>query len=223
MRQVRDAIPKPQSFASAEFTTSRMRLPKIAARITETATRVRIAFAAACPEAELRQPRSLPSTRSTATDGAEAPIHLAPPTPGPAHPAPNPRRKRRIRDARPQLPEFKSLQGHKWDGLAPFCQIALSTVESGAWRTSECRCRSGAARRRFLPIPLLPPRYSPLDNIRIRFADVRQSPTTLPRHHTVQVLRYRDLGLTPWLDHRPTLRRGLGRPLGNRRSSPSLP
>ena len=31
----------------------RMRLLKIAARITEMATRVRIAFAAACPEAEL--------------------------------------------------------------------------------------------------------------------------------------------------------------------------
>jgi hypothetical protein len=50
---VRDAIPKIQALASAEFTTLRMRLIKIAARITETATRVRIAFAAACPEAEL--------------------------------------------------------------------------------------------------------------------------------------------------------------------------
>jgi hypothetical protein len=50
---VRDAIPRPQTLATAEFTTLRMRLIKIAARITETATRVRIAFAAACPEAEL--------------------------------------------------------------------------------------------------------------------------------------------------------------------------
>jgi hypothetical protein len=50
---VRDAIPKPQALATAEFTTLRMRLLKIAARITGTATRVRIAFAAACPEAEL--------------------------------------------------------------------------------------------------------------------------------------------------------------------------
>jgi hypothetical protein len=50
---VRDAIPKPQPLATAEFTTLRMRLIKIAARITETATRVRIAFAAACPEANL--------------------------------------------------------------------------------------------------------------------------------------------------------------------------
>ena len=53
MLRVRDAIPKPQPLATAEFTTLRMRLLKIAARITETATRVRIAFAAACPEAEL--------------------------------------------------------------------------------------------------------------------------------------------------------------------------
>ena len=53
MLKLRDAIPKPQPLASAEFTTLRMRLLKIAARITEMATRVRIAFAAACPEAEL--------------------------------------------------------------------------------------------------------------------------------------------------------------------------
>jgi hypothetical protein len=53
MLTVRDAIPRPQPLATAEFTTLRMRLLKIAARITETATRVRIAFAAACPEAEL--------------------------------------------------------------------------------------------------------------------------------------------------------------------------
>jgi hypothetical protein len=46
-------IPKPQPLAVAEFKTLQMRLIKIAARITETATRVRIAFAAACPEAYL--------------------------------------------------------------------------------------------------------------------------------------------------------------------------
>ena len=53
MLTVRDAIPKTQKLAAAEFTTLRARLLKIAARITETATRVRIAFASACPEAEL--------------------------------------------------------------------------------------------------------------------------------------------------------------------------
>jgi hypothetical protein len=53
MLTVRDAIAKPHPLAIAEFTTLRMRLLKIAARITETATRVRIAFAAACPDAAL--------------------------------------------------------------------------------------------------------------------------------------------------------------------------
>jgi hypothetical protein len=53
MLTVRDVIPKPQPLALAEFATLRARLLKIAARITETATRVRIAFAAACPEVDL--------------------------------------------------------------------------------------------------------------------------------------------------------------------------
>ncbi len=51
--KVRDAIPKPQPLAVAEFKTLQMHLVKIAARISETATRVRVAFAAACPQAEL--------------------------------------------------------------------------------------------------------------------------------------------------------------------------
>ena len=50
---VRDAIPNPQPLAVAEFTTLRLHLIKIGACITETATRVRIAFTAACPEAAL--------------------------------------------------------------------------------------------------------------------------------------------------------------------------
>ena len=53
MLTVRDAIPKREPLALAEFATLRARLLKIAARITETASRVRIAFAAACPDAEL--------------------------------------------------------------------------------------------------------------------------------------------------------------------------
>jgi hypothetical protein len=53
MLAVRDAIPKPQPLASAEVTTIRQRLIKVAARVTETASRVRIAFASCCPEAEL--------------------------------------------------------------------------------------------------------------------------------------------------------------------------
>ena len=44
---------KTSTLALAEFATLRARLLKIAARITETASRVRIAFAAPCPEADL--------------------------------------------------------------------------------------------------------------------------------------------------------------------------
>ena len=39
--------------ATAEFTTIRLKLLKIAARVTETAGRVRLALEAACPEADL--------------------------------------------------------------------------------------------------------------------------------------------------------------------------
>ena len=53
MLALRDEIPKPQPLATAEFTTLRLRLIKIAARITETVSRVRIAFATACPQAAL--------------------------------------------------------------------------------------------------------------------------------------------------------------------------
>ena len=53
MLTVRDAAPKPQPLATAGFTTLRLRLLKVAGRITETTTRVRIALASACPEAEL--------------------------------------------------------------------------------------------------------------------------------------------------------------------------
>jgi hypothetical protein len=53
MLTVRDAIAKLHPLATAEFTTLRMRLLKVAARITETATRIRVAFAAACPDAAL--------------------------------------------------------------------------------------------------------------------------------------------------------------------------
>ena len=41
------------ALAKAEFATLRIRLLKIGARIRETAHRVRIAFAAACPDAAL--------------------------------------------------------------------------------------------------------------------------------------------------------------------------
>ena len=58
MLTVRDAIPKVRELATAEFATLRLRLLKIAARVVETTSRIRLAFAAACPEADLF--RSLP-------------------------------------------------------------------------------------------------------------------------------------------------------------------
>jgi len=53
MLTVRDAVPETHVLARAEFATLRLRLLKIGARIRETAHRVRIAFAAACPDAAL--------------------------------------------------------------------------------------------------------------------------------------------------------------------------
>ena len=53
MLAVRDAIPKACELAKAEFATLRLKLLKIAARVVETASRVRLAFAAACPQADL--------------------------------------------------------------------------------------------------------------------------------------------------------------------------
>ena len=53
MRMVRDAIPRPQPLASGEFSTLRLRLLKIAVRVRETTSRIRLAFAANCPKAAL--------------------------------------------------------------------------------------------------------------------------------------------------------------------------
>jgi hypothetical protein len=53
MRTLRDAIPRQQALASGEFSTIRLRLLKIAVRVRETASRIRLAFAANCPDATL--------------------------------------------------------------------------------------------------------------------------------------------------------------------------
>jgi hypothetical protein len=53
MPTVRDAIPKGHVLATAEFATIRPRLLKLGARVIEMASRVRLAFAAACPGASL--------------------------------------------------------------------------------------------------------------------------------------------------------------------------
>ncbi len=53
MLTVRDAIPAARDLAKAEFATLRLKLLKIAARVVQMASRVRLAFAAACPHVDL--------------------------------------------------------------------------------------------------------------------------------------------------------------------------
>jgi len=51
--RIQQGIPKAKALANAEFATLRLRLIKVAARVIETASRIRVAFASACPDAEL--------------------------------------------------------------------------------------------------------------------------------------------------------------------------
>ena len=53
MRTIQGVIPRGEALASAEFSTIRLRLLKVAVRVRETASRIRLAFAANCPEASL--------------------------------------------------------------------------------------------------------------------------------------------------------------------------
>ena len=53
MLGLRDAIPAANPLARAEFTTLRLRLLKLGARVVEKAARIRIHFASACPDAAL--------------------------------------------------------------------------------------------------------------------------------------------------------------------------
>jgi hypothetical protein len=53
MWRIQQAIPKTTALAVAEFATLRLRLFKVAARVIETATRIRVAFASACPDANV--------------------------------------------------------------------------------------------------------------------------------------------------------------------------
>ena len=53
LRTVQAAIPTGEALASGEFSTIRLRLLKVAVRVRETASRVRLAFAANCPDAAL--------------------------------------------------------------------------------------------------------------------------------------------------------------------------
>ena len=51
MWRIQQEVPKASALAKAEFATLRVRLLKIAARVIESASRIRIAFASACPDA----------------------------------------------------------------------------------------------------------------------------------------------------------------------------
>ena len=53
MLDLRDNIPKTHVLAVAEFATLREKLLKIGARVVETASRIRLALATACPHAGL--------------------------------------------------------------------------------------------------------------------------------------------------------------------------
>jgi hypothetical protein len=53
MLRVRDAIPCMQPLAGGEFSAIRLRVLKIAVRVKETASRIKLAFAANCPDAAL--------------------------------------------------------------------------------------------------------------------------------------------------------------------------
>ena len=53
MLSMRDAIPAVCDLARAEFATLRLRLLKIAVRVQETASRIRLAYASCCPETDL--------------------------------------------------------------------------------------------------------------------------------------------------------------------------
>ena len=53
MRTIRDAIPTHQPLGRGEFSTIRLRLLQVAVRVRETGTRIKLAFAANCPNAEL--------------------------------------------------------------------------------------------------------------------------------------------------------------------------
>ena len=79
MWRIQQAIPRVISLATAEFATLRLRLLKIAARVIETATRIRVAFASACPNARLSQRPPVPVDRHRAQARACIANAAAPP------------------------------------------------------------------------------------------------------------------------------------------------
>ena len=80
MLALREAVPKARDLARAEFATLRLRLVKIAARVIETAGRVRLAFAAGCPEAALFSAPTPSRPKGLERRGHAPPPATAPPT-----------------------------------------------------------------------------------------------------------------------------------------------
>ncbi len=72
MLDLRDNIPKTHALAIAEFVTLREKLLKIGARIVETASRIKLALATACPQARvIPTPRRRLAACGSVNDGAE--------------------------------------------------------------------------------------------------------------------------------------------------------
>ena len=69
-----DAIPKMRDLAKAEFSTLRLRLIKVAARVIETASRVRLAFQRLPGSRSVLRPASRLDAARTLTAGAYAPF-----------------------------------------------------------------------------------------------------------------------------------------------------
>ncbi len=76
---VRDGVPKAHARATAEFTTLRLRLMKIAGQVIETASRVRIALRRCLSCGDI-VPRTRPqlAARSPVNAGASAPSNPSP-------------------------------------------------------------------------------------------------------------------------------------------------
>lgn len=55
MWKLRQAVPATATMRNAEFATIRIRLIKVAARVVDTASRIRVAFASACPDTDIFQ------------------------------------------------------------------------------------------------------------------------------------------------------------------------
>jgi hypothetical protein len=103
---LRDAVPATECLRKAVFDTLRLRLLKLGARVTETASRIRFAFAAACPKS--RSSATLPTLCGRPRHegrGSDAPQCAQASTSHAYREVPvQPRRKRRDEPPRPAMP-----------------------------------------------------------------------------------------------------------------------